>query len=55
MSHRVRAMAPVPKSRANTGTAGAIPVQQSVSVAIREDQTSGLALRHRVSANARGP
>ncbi|MGY1496746.1 hypothetical protein ACW4TU_09030 [Streptomyces sp. QTS52] len=38
----VRAMTPVPKPRAITSVAGAIPVQWSVSVAIREDQTSGL-------------
>ncbi|WP_210585026.1 hypothetical protein [Streptomyces sp. GESEQ-35] len=47
-------MTPVPKPRAITSVAGAIPVQRSVSVAIREDQTSGLALRRWVSANARG-
>lgn len=32
-----------PKPRAITSIAGAIPVQWSVSVAFREDQTSGLA------------
>ncbi|MFE0645717.1 hypothetical protein ACFW2Y_29515 [Streptomyces sp. NPDC058877] len=37
-----------------TSIAGAMPVQWSVSVAIREDQTSVLVLRHWVSANARG-
>ncbi|MFF6980019.1 hypothetical protein ACFZAV_20270 [Streptomyces sp. NPDC008343] len=43
-----------PEAGAITSIAGVIPAQQSVSVAIREDQTSGLALRHWVSANAGG-
>ncbi|NEE37430.1 hypothetical protein G3M53_70030 [Streptomyces sp. SID7982] len=37
-----------------TSIAGAIAVQQSVSVTIRENQTSGLTLQHWVSVNARG-